>query len=112
MHLDTVFAVLSTLGWIGSALFLAVYHHSSRWWEHGYGRSLFFLGIVAFLFFTASMLRNLFGGDYPGRAAIRSINLVLGVSMVWYLLYTLVRNGVTVRRTRRQEDLSAVREPR
>lgn len=111
MDLGVAFAVLSTIGWIGSGLFVIVYHHSSRWWEQGYGRALFLLGVVAFLFFTTSMLRNVLGNDYPGRNVMRSLNLVLGVCMVWYLLFTLVRGGAARRRERRQEERGVAGQP-
>lgn len=107
-----VFSVLSVIGWLGATLFLGIYHHSSRWWEHGYGRSLFMLGLVAFSFFTTAMLHNIFGDDYPGRNTLRVVNLLLGVGMVWYLLYTLVRQGAAVRRKRRQQEQDVVQQPR
>ena len=96
--LEGVFAVLSVLGWIGSTLFLIIYHRTSRWWELGYGRALFILAFVAVLFFTTSVMYNIFGSDYPGRSTLRVVNLLLSVSMVWYLLGTLVRGGAAARR--------------
>lgn len=98
---ELFFQVLSTVGWVGSLLFLGIYHRTSRWWEYGYGRALFILGAVIVSFFTTSMLYNLFGADYPGRHVMRLVNLVIAVGMVWYLLFTLVRGGAAARRAKR-----------
>jgi hypothetical protein len=98
--MECFLAAFSTAGWIGALLFLGIYHRTSRWWEHGYGRALFSLGLVAFSFFTASMLYNIFGANYPGRLALRVFNLTLSVGMVWYLLITLLRSGAQARRDR------------
>ncbi len=103
MTLETVLAVLSTFGWIGSLLLVLIYHHTARWWQYAYGRALFILVLVTFLFFTTSMLYNIFGPDYPGRDIMRIVNLLLTVAMVWYLLITLVRGGAAARRERRRK---------
>lgn len=103
---DLFFQVLSTFGWVGSLLFLGIYHRTSRWWVHGYGRALFILGVVIVSFFTTSMLYNLFGSDYPGRHAMRLINLVISVGMIWYLLYTLLRGGAAARREKRNREVT------
>lgn len=111
MTLETLFAALSTFGWLGATLFLIVYHRTSRWWTQGYGRALFILAFVAFSFFTTSMLYNIFGADYPGRVAMRVINLLLSVTMVWYLLIILLRGGAASRRERRKRrEQGAVHE--
>lgn len=114
MDLATFFAVFSTFGWVGAALFLILYHRTSRWWEHGYGRALFSLGFVAFSFFTTAMLHNVLGPEYPGRVALRVFNLIVTVGMVWYLLITLLRGGAAARqaRRRREDNTGVVREPR
>lgn len=106
-------AASSTIGWIGSILFLGFYHRTSRWWEYGYGRALFAMAFVAFSFFTTSMLYNIFGPNYPGRAPLRVFNMITTVSMVWYLLFTLLRGGAEARRERKRRggDEEVVREP-
>jgi hypothetical protein len=98
------FAALATTGWVGSTLLLVVYHRIARWWGHAYGRALFLLILVSFLFFTTSMLYNWFGPDHLGRTQLRVVMLVLSVGMVWYLLITLLRGGVAARRQRRWEE--------
>lgn len=105
-QLETFLMIYSTVGWIGSLTFLGVYHRSARWWQHAYGRALFALAFVAFMFFTTSMMFNLFGADYPGRTALRVTNMLLSVTMVWYLLITLVRGRIERRRLRRRETSS------
>lgn len=107
---ETFFVVFSTAGWIGSLLFIGIYHRSSRWWELGYGRALFILGSVIVSFFTTSMLYNLFGPDYPGRNAMRIINLSVTVPMIWYLLWVLVRGGAAARKKRRADAEQAADE--
>lgn len=98
--MDRFLQILSTVGWIGAVLFVVIYHRSSRWWKHGYGRALFILGTVIVSFFTTSMLYNIFGPFYPGRNILRILNTVISVSMIWYLLVTLVRGGAAARRMR------------
>lgn len=110
MTLEVFYAIFSTIGWIGSILFLGLYHRTSRWWEYGYGRALFALGFVAFSFFTTAVLHNVLGPDYPGRTAFRVFNLLVTVSMVWYLLITLLRGGARARRDRREREAGVVHE--
>jgi hypothetical protein len=78
------------------------YHRVAPWWKSNYGRALFVLGFVTFSFFTTSMLFNLFGPDYPGRTTLRVVNMLLSVSMIWYLWVTLVVDGTSARRRKRQ----------
>lgn len=98
---EIFFVVFSTLGWVGSLLFVGIYHRTSRWWRYAYGRALFTLGLVIVSFFTSSMLYNVFGADYPGRSVIRLVNLGISVPAVWYLLLALVRDGARARLTRK-----------
>ncbi len=99
--MEAFFAVFSTLGWVGAVLFLVSYHRTAPWWRSGYGRALFVLGFVTFSFFTTSMLFNIFGPEYPGRTALRVTNMILSVSMIWYLWGTLVMGGIAARREKR-----------
>lgn len=95
------FVIASTTGWIGATLLLVIYHRSARWWKTSVGRALFFLILVSFSFFCTSMLYNVFGEDYPGRTAMRFVNMIVSVSMVWYLLGTMVVGGARRMRDRR-----------
>lgn len=103
--LATFLTIAAVLGWLGSGVLIVAYHRIARWWEHAYGRALFLLILVAFLFFTTSMFYNLFGPDHFGRSLMRVINLLLSVSMVWYLLITLLRGHAAARRQRRREQV-------
>lgn len=100
MTLDAFFEIASTAGWVGALALLITYHRSARWWKTGYGRALMVLILVILSFFATSMLFNLFGDDYPGRLAMRIINMVLTVSMTWYLLLTMIVDGTRARKER------------
>lgn len=101
--MELFFQISSIFGWLGAALFLVIYHRSSRWWEVSYGRALFGMATVSFMFFSMSVVFNLFGPDYSGRTALRVTNMVINISVIWYLLFTLVR-GVTRARRRRPDE--------
>lgn len=101
--LEGILAFLSVAGLVGSLLFLALYHHSARWWAEGYGRSLFMLAVVIGIFFSTSVAYNIFGDDYPGRSAARVTTLIIGSVTMWYLLITLMRGSVAARRRRHRE---------
>ena len=94
------FIIIAILGWVGTTGFLITYHKTSRWWTTNYGRSLFGMIFVAWLFFSSGLLVNLFGFDHPGRTVIRVGQGVLAVFIVWYLWYALVRDGIKARRDR------------
>lgn len=101
--METFFAIISTTGWIGTLLFIGVYHRTAFWWKHSYGRALFGVSLALLLFFTSSMLFNVFGPDYPGRDSFRIISQSFNVIMIWYLLIVIVRGGVEARAARRRE---------
>lgn len=101
--MESVLAVISSLGWIGTLLFIGVYHRTARWWKNPYGRALFLTSFSLLLFFASAVLFNVFGEDYPGRLALRVISLSLNTGIIWYLLITIVRGGVNARANRREE---------
>lgn len=108
--METFFAIGSTVGWVGAIALLVIYHRTARWWRTGYGRALFVLIIVSFSFFTTSMFYNLLGPDYPGRTFTRILNMVLSVSMIWYLLVTMIVEGARVRKERRRHLVDVMTE--
>lgn len=101
--MELFFAVISTTGWVGTILFIGVYHRTAVWWKNPYGRALFAVSISTLLFFTSSMLFNVFGPEYPGRTPFRIISQSFNVIMIWYLLIVIVRGGAQARAARRKE---------
>jgi hypothetical protein len=101
--METFFAILATTGWVGTLLFIGVYHRTATWWVNPYGRALFAMAVSLLIFFTSSMLFNVFGPDYPGRMPFRIISQSLNVATIWYLLIVIVRGGTAARALRRKE---------
>jgi hypothetical protein len=105
--IDTIIQIGSFSGWVATAVFLVVYHRSARWWEHGYGRSLFALVMIAFLFYTSSALFSVFGGQYWGRTTLRVVVTAGTPCVMWYLLITLIRGTLQARADRRERAESS-----
>ncbi len=101
--MGTFFTVISMAGWVGTLLFIGVYHRTAIWWKNPYGRALFAVSISLLLFFTSAMLFNVFGTEYPGRTPFRLVSQSFNVIMIWYLFVVIVRGGTEARAARRRE---------
>lgn len=102
MKMECALAIISAAGWLGTLLFIGVYHRTAIWWANPYGRALFAVSISLLIFFTSSVLFNIFGPEYPGRDPFRIISLSFNTLMVWYLLIIIVKGGVAARASRRK----------
>lgn len=109
--MEEFLAVVSTAGLVGTLLFIGVYHRTAIWWKNPYGRALFSVSISTLLFFTSSMLFNVFGPEYPWRVSFRFITLSFNTLMIWYLLIAIIRGGVKARADRRREKNLVKHEP-
>lgn len=101
--METFFSILATAGWVGTLLFIGVYHRTAIWWNNPYGRVLFALAVSLLIFFTSSVLFNVFGPEYPGREPFRIVSQSYNVIAIWYLLIVILRGGAKARASRRRE---------
>lgn len=103
MDVEEFMSIVSGIGWLGTLLFIGVYHRTAFWWTNPYGRALFAVSISTLIFFTSSGLFNIFGPEYLGRTPIRIISQSFNTLMIWYLLIVIIRGGVKARAARRRE---------
>lgn len=69
--LNNVTTAAIYIAWFGALAFCIAYTVVARWWQSGYGRMLFSLGLVTFAISSLAVLSHLFGQDYSARPWIR-----------------------------------------
>lgn len=82
--------VLLASGFLGAAVFVAVYLRSP-WWRSAHGRNVMAMMAVIMILLGLATATALFGFRYPARDVIRLVAFAALSAVVWWRVVILVR---------------------